>query len=164
MAWICVDLDDTLVEKQPLEPQMDGSDQMEEEQDPSAPQDQDVPIEGAVEAMSQLAAEGHRLTVFTSRFNAMPDEVKQRVREEIEQSLMQIGFPPMEVWTGSHKPAADLFIDNNAITFDGDWNLALAQTQAMMEDRGLVPGPQPGMAEQMMDEEPEEDEELPEEG
>lgn len=131
MAWICLDLDDTLVTSQPSMG-MDGEGS-----------EQNIPVDGAVEAVAQLVAEGHRVTVFTARFNAMPDARKQQLKEEIEEELMQLGFPPIEVWTGTHKPAADLFIDNNAITFDNDWGLALAQAQVMMEERGLVPGPQP---------------------
>lgn len=138
MAWICVDLDDTLVKKQPVDPNAG-----EEEQEP-----QDAPTEGAVEAMQQLIAEGHRLTVFTARFNAVPASEKQRIKEEIEQTLQQFGFPEeMEVWTGTFKPSADIFIDNNAVTYDNDWGLALAQAQQMLEDRGMAPGPQPGAAE-----------------
>lgn len=137
MAWVCVDLDGTLLEKQPGEPDPMTGEEGEE---------LDIPTEGAIEAMQQLVEEGHRLTVFTARFNAMPLSEKQRVKEEIEQQLQEYGFPPMEVWTGTHKPSADIFIDNNAVTYDGDWQLALAQTQQMLEDRGLLPGPQPGSA------------------
>lgn len=146
MAWICVDMDDTLVQKQPLSEEMDGEDQ----------QLQDTPVEGAVEAMNQLVEEGHRLTVFTARFAAMPASEKQRLAEEIQETLQEFGFPEMEVWTGTFKPAADIFIDNNAVTFDNDWPLALAQAQQMLEDRGLAQGPVPGAAEkQIMTEQPE---------
>lgn len=129
MAWICVDLDDTLLE-----------------QDPTGEYTQ--PTEGAVEAMQTLQDEGHRLTIFTARFNPMPAQRRQELKEEIEQTLQQLGFPEMEVWSGMNKPSADIFIDNNAVTYDGDWGLALAQTQQMLEDRQLAPGPQPGEAEQ----------------
>ena len=142
MAWICVDLDDTLLDKG-----MDG--------------EYSQPTDGAVEAMQTLAGEGHRLTVFTARFAAMPAARKQQLKEEIESVLVELGFPEMEVWTGSFKPSADIFIDNNAVTYDGDWGLALAQTQQMLEDRGMMPGPQPGEAERAQlaeDEEPEPEE------
>lgn len=130
MAWIAVDLDDTLVQKA-IDPET------------GEPSEEDQPIEGAVEAMNQLAGEGHRLTIFTSRFAPMPETERNRLKEEIEQTLQAHGFPPMEVWTGTTKPTADFFIDDRAITFDNDWGLALAQMQYMMEERGLVPGPQP---------------------
>ena len=137
-AWVVVDLDDTLLEKAPGEPDPTTG----EEGEP-----QDAPTEGSIEAMHTLAEEGHRLTVFTARFNVMPNSAKQKMKEELEQQLLDMGFPPMEVWTGTNKPSADIFIDNNAVTYDGDWGLVLAQTQQMLEDRGLEPGPQPGAAE-----------------
>ena len=130
MAWIAVDLDDTLVQKS-IDP-MTGE-----------PSEEDQPIEGAVEAMQQLAGDGHRLTVFTSRFAPMPDDMKHQTKEQLEQMLQSFGFPPMEVWTGTHKPDVDFFVDDKAVTFDNDWGLCLAQMQYMMEERGLVPGPQP---------------------
>jgi hypothetical protein len=123
MAWIAVDYDDTLVQ--------------------SVDEQGEIPLPGAVEAMNQLAGEGHRLTVFTSRFAPMPESEKRRLQEQIEQTLTGLGFPAMEVWIGNTKPSADVFIDDRAVTFDGDWPLALAQTQMMLEEEGLVPGPQP---------------------
>lgn len=134
MAWIAVDLDDTLIQQQPVDPMMGDEAENEEPLE--------MPVDGAVEAMTQLAAEGHRLTVFTSRFAPMPESERQRLKEQIEQDLASMGFPPMEVWTGTTKPSADLFIDDKAVTFDGDWPLALAQAQYMMEERGLVAGPE----------------------
>jgi hypothetical protein len=147
MAWICVDLDETLIDKQPLSSLADGEDQTLE----------DAPVEGAVEAMQQLAEEGHRLTVFTDRFAALPASEKQRVKEEIEQHLLEFGFPEMEVWTGTFKPAADIYLGKRDVTYDDDWGLALAQIQQMLEDRGAVPGPQPGAAEQQLMNEPAEE-------
>lgn len=123
MAWITVGYDDVLVQDMG-----DG---------------QEVPVDGALEAMQRLAAEGHRITVFTSRFAPMPESEKQRLKEQITSDLAMYGFPPMEVWTGTTKPDSDLHLDANAITFDKDWGLALAQLSMMLEERGLAPGPQP---------------------
>jgi hypothetical protein len=134
MAWISVDLDNTLVGD-------DGMGGM-------------VPLEGAVEAMTHFAMEGHRLTVFTSRFAPMPDDRRNKLKMEIEQHLMECGFPPMEVWTGTTKPDADIYISNNAVTFDQDWGLVLAQTETMLQERGLAAGPQPGSMEAGMEQEP----------
>lgn len=124
MAWFVIDYDDTLVQKQ----QETG---------------QTFPTDGAVEAMQTLAGEGHRLTVFSERFAPMPAVRRQEIKEQIEQEIVSLGFPQMEVWTGTTKPAADIFIGDNMVTYDNDWGLALAQTQQMLEDRGLVNPPMP---------------------
>ena len=134
MAWYCVDLDETLVND--LD---DGSQE---------------PIDGAVDAMVQLTNEGNRVTVFTSRFAPMPDERKQALKEEIEQQLVSWGFPQeLEVWTGTTKPDADIFIDDKAVTFDGDWGLALAQATTMLQDRGITPLQPPAPEEETVESE-----------
>ena len=144
MAWIGLDLDDTLVQKAP--PPMDpGMPEDPNQPPPEEAEMADSPVEGAVEAVNQLMSEGHRLTVFTARFKAMPDSEKQRLKEQIEQELQGMGFPPLEVWTGTHKPEFDLYVGNEAVTFDGDWGLALAQLQYMMNEQGLTqPQPEEG--------------------
>ncbi len=118
MAWIVMDLDHTLI-----------SDELGNE----------MPVDGAAESCLQLASEGHRLTVYTSRFAPMPDSEKQRLKQQIEEELLAYGFPPMEVWTGTTKPDADVFIGHNHITYDGDWSLVLAQTEMMLSEMGLSP-------------------------
>jgi len=153
MAWIVFDLDGTLIEDGEVDP-MSG-----QEMGP-------MPTDGALEAVQTLMGEGHRLTVYTSRFAPMPESERQRMKEQIEQELTSLGFPPMEIWTGTTKPAADLFLGDNHVTFDGDWGLALAQMQQMLEDRGLIPGPMeddgmedlPPDAEEVQVEEPQQDE------
>jgi hypothetical protein len=141
MAWICVDLDDTLLMK-PVDP-------MTGESDPAG--EATEPTEGSVETMAQLAGEGHRLTVFTARFAPMPESEKQRMKEQIEQELQGLGFPPMEVWTGTTKPSADVFIDDKAITYDNDWGLVLAQLEFMLSEHGLTPPAEPGAIDGMGD-------------
>ena len=125
MAWIVLDLDDTLVQE-------DG-------------QGGSVATEGAVEAIQTLESEGHRLTVYTARFAPMPESERNRLKQDIEQELASLGFPAMEVWTGTCKPSADIFIGDNNITYDNDWGMVLMQLQQMLEDRGLIPGPEAGM-------------------
>jgi len=123
MAWICVDLDNTLISEENSE------------------MDEMVPTDGAVDAMLQITNEGHRVSVFTHRFAPMPEIKKQQLKEELQQKLMAVGFPEMEIWTGTTKPGADIFIDDKAVTFDKDWGLALAQMQMMLEERGIIPPP-----------------------
>lgn len=122
MAWIVLDLDDTLLQTVP---------------DPMTGAETEVPVDGSPEACMALMQEGHRLTVYTSRFAPMPDSEKQRLKEQIENDLASYNFPPMEVWTGTTKPDADIFLGRNHVTFDNDWNLALAQMHVMLNEMGL---------------------------
>jgi hypothetical protein len=133
MAWIVVGLDDTLLEQDPLSGEYTQ------------------PTEGAAEAVAQLLEEGNRVTVWTSRFAPAPASMRNQLKEEIENTLQQLGFPPLEVWTGSTRPKADVFIDRRGVTYDGDWGLALAQVQQMLEDLGVEPGPQEGAAQAQLD-------------
>jgi hypothetical protein len=122
MAWIAFDLDGTMIDEQPEE--LGGG---------------LIPIEGAVETTHRYFNEGHRLTVYTSRFAPMPDSERNRLKEQIEQDLAGLGFPPIEVWAGNTKPSADLFVSKDAVTFDGDYGLAQAQIDYMLAEKGLVP-------------------------
>lgn len=142
MAWIVVDLDETLIS----DDGMNGP----------------MPVGGAVEGIQQLVGEGHRVTVQTSRFAPMPDSVRDRLKLQIEEDLQSYGFPPIEVWTGTTKPDADVFIGHNHITYDGDWGLVLAQTEMMLTEMGLQPAPMPG-ADQLADGQPQEREPVAEE-
>lgn len=124
MAWLCWDLDGTLVT--------------------SAPEEEGgglTPVPGAVETVTRYANEGHRLTVFTSKFAPMPEQERFRLKGQIEQDLAGLGFPPMEVWTGTTKPMSDFYISKDAVTFDGDYNLLQAQLDYMMNERGLSAPP-----------------------
>ena len=123
MPWIAVDLDDTLVMK---------------DIDPLTGEEAPMPVMGAVEAMNELLAEGHRVTVYTSRFAPMPDSMRINMKKQIEEELASLGSPPLEVWSGTTKPSADIFIGDKNVTFDQDWGLALAQAQTMLEEKGLI--------------------------
>lgn len=130
MAWIAVDLDDTLVTPGFPDPNL-----VEVGQEPPPVQDQVVP--GAPEAVAQMVRDGHRVTVITSRFAPMPLPLRQQKKAEIEQMLQDLGFPPVEVWAGFNHPKADIFISRKAVTYDDDWGLVLAQLGIMLEEAGV---------------------------
>lgn len=133
MAWVVFALDGTLLQQQPMEvpPEMGGDPSMTE------PMMISLPTDGAVEAVLYFMNLGHRISVWTDRFAPMPEERKEQLRQEIAQELLEAGFPPIEIWTGTTKPAADVYIDRKAVTFDDDWGLAIAQAQQQLIDQGL---------------------------
>lgn len=110
MSWVTISLEDTLIDLD------------------------DVPTEGSVEFVSQLLAQGHRVSIITKRISPMPDTERQRLKSETEEELTQLGFPPVEVWAGTTPPMSDYHIGKGAITYDNDWGLVAAQLQMMVSE------------------------------
>lgn len=114
MAWVCVDVDGTLVSEKTghAEP-------------------------GAIEAMMTLLNAGHRVTLYTARFHGAPEEHKQTIFHHLEQQLHHLGIPYSDIWTGTHKPAADAFIDDHGVPYRGNWGQSLAHLQLTLKDHGV---------------------------
>ena len=79
-------------------------------------------IPGAPEAISELKALGYRIIIYTAR----PSH--QEHKERLASYLQTHGIPFDEINTNSHcaweteKPVADLYIDDRALRFEGNWN------------------------------------------
>lgn len=119
MAWIAVQLEGTLTERDEVSGQF-------------------LPLPGAVEAMNTLAQRANRLTVWSNALITMPGDKRQSWKESTEAELQAMGFPPLEVWTASFKPPADLILGTDMVPFDSDWPLALAQINTTLRSRGLL--------------------------
>lgn len=117
MSWICWDLDGVLLNKT---------------------EEGDLPVEGAIETVGKYVSQGHRNTVVTTRFIPMPESEKQRLKEELEQSLAGMGFPPLEIWTGTNMPACDFYVSKTSITFDDDFPLLQAQLDYMVNEQSSM--------------------------
>lgn len=67
---------------------------------------------GAIPWVNHRLANGHKITVFTTRTNF----------EQVQQALIERGFPKLEV-TNVKSPSFSVFIDDRAVGFDGadDW-------------------------------------------
>lgn len=107
MAWIGVSLEGTILNDQ-------------------------QPSNGAVEALTSLMQNGHRVTIISDQFVPSPSEYKMAIKQHIEQFLQGLGIPYSDIWTAGFKPAFDIYIDSKAVNFDNDWNMALAQTNMMI--------------------------------
>jgi hypothetical protein len=78
------------------------------------------PIPGAVEAVNKLYSEGHTIIFHTARHN-LNDILL--AKEQLE----EFGFRYHHLVAG--KPGCDVFIDDRAMTFDGDWSDTMATLQ-----------------------------------
>lgn len=113
MAWIAVDLDNTLI-------------------DPSSGEAEP----GAIEAMAELLKDGHRVTVWTARFAPEPEEKKAAIKAQVEKQLAEAGVPYSDVWTGHNKPNVDAFIGDNLVPYKGNWGQSLAMLNMMLTHPG----------------------------
>lgn len=88
----------------------------------------DGPVPGSAEAMKRLKEQGHTLYIFSTRTNPVfkKKDDAQDQKKMMEEWLQQHDIPFDKVWTFG-KPMADLFIDDRAIGFRGNWNSTLEE-------------------------------------
>jgi hypothetical protein len=89
-------------------------------------------IPGAREALQQLRDTGYKIIIHTARPS---DEAH---REQLAQYLQQHGIPFDEInqnsdctWPAT-KPPADLYIDDRALRFEGDWQETIVEAMQIL--------------------------------
>ncbi len=100
---LCIDFDDTLYNRSTSEP-----------------------IDGAAEALAQLTSEGYTILILSSRINPelWGDLVKFREKEIVDW-MEHYNIPYDKIVP--FKPPADLYIDDKALRFEGDWETTLKE-------------------------------------
>lgn len=85
------------------------------------------PHPDAADALGELMDLGWKVLVYTARFSfAESAEQVAQWRDEIAAYLDAAGVPYDEVWVGP-KPVADVYVDDRAVTFDGNWRTIVRQ-------------------------------------
>lgn len=90
----------------------------------------DPPVPGTREALEKLKADGWKIYIFSTRTNKI-----FRKKEEADQEaamknwLAEHQIPYDKIWTFG-KPMADIYLDDRAIGFRGDWQQSLAEIAA----------------------------------
>ena len=86
----------------------------------------DDPIPGSKNALTQLAAEGYTILIYSTRCNAEYWESGDDRVEDVKNYLNLHGIPYTSIHTGG-KPKATMYIDDRAVSFKGEWSDTLKE-------------------------------------
>jgi ribonucleotide monophosphatase NagD (HAD superfamily) len=85
----------------------------------------DEVVPGAKQAMEQLKAAGHKIYIFSTRSNKIFH--KEGNQDKLMKDWLEKNEIPFDkIWTFG-KPMADLFIDDRAIGFRGNWQQTIKE-------------------------------------
>jgi len=105
---VCIDFDDTLCKS-------DGE-----------------PVEGSFEALRGFKQAGYTILIFSARLNPeLWGELIKFRSTEISDWLEQYNMPYDNIV--SHKPPADVYIDNKGYRFEGDWKKAFKEILELLD-------------------------------
>ena len=104
-----------------------------------------APLPGAAERLRQWRREGHTVILATARHmktcQGNPGMALARQGATLFDWLARHGFEYDEIWFG--KPHADVYIDDNALRFEGDWRAlqlpAMSREAALAASRDATP-------------------------
>lgn len=87
----------------------------------------DPPVPGTAEALSKLKKEGYTIYIYTTRTNKIYRKKEDPDQQPlIESYLKEHGIPFDKVWNFG-KPMADVYLDDRAVGFRGNWNETLEE-------------------------------------
>ena len=95
----------------------------------------DVPIDGCKDALQKLKDDGCYILIYTTRAydKFIGGKFQKNQVEEIKNYLVKHNIPFDKIYTGKGKPLCKLFIDDNAIRFDGDWNKTVSEVKGLIK-------------------------------
>lgn len=81
----------------------------------------DAPVPGAKEALEKLDSEGYTILIYSTRCNEEYWEDGDNRVEDVKNYLDLHQIPYTSIHTGG-KPKATMYIDDRAISFQGNWS------------------------------------------
>lgn len=90
------------------------------------------PIEGAKQYITRLAMDGWRIIIHTTR-SETDQIIKYLEKHEIPYDYINHNPVNYELGCNPGKPMADVYLDDRAITFDGDWEATYLKIQNFRE-------------------------------
>jgi hypothetical protein len=83
----------------------------------------DPPVKGTREAITKLKNEGHKIIIFSVRTNKIYHQGEGQL-QLMRNWLAEHNIPYDKIWNYG-KPIADVYIDDRAVTFRGNWEQTL---------------------------------------
>ena len=115
--WFCIDLDGTILQDDPK------AHKLKNIRPPLG-----EPLDGVAEVLARLGEIG-RVSIWTAR---QYFEEGTEWQDEIKAHLKHHKIPFDDIYVGK-KPPADVFVDDKAVSFDGDWSTIEERVHAIMD-------------------------------
>jgi len=100
------------------------------------------PISGAINVLKDVKDLGATIIIHTARLNGDYEGEDKlplaEIKRHLEDYLIKYGVPYDQVWDKQGKPSADVYIDDRALRFEGDWDKTFKELKRILKVEGLI--------------------------
>lgn len=94
----------------------------------------DPPVEGVKEALQDLLNSGYEVVIFSTRTHSKEVNGAYESGQVAEMAdwLAEYEIPYTRIYIGVGKPLCKIFIDDNALRFEGDWSKTVSDVKKLV--------------------------------